>query len=269
VTQSRVDWKRRALRLSVFLATSALACAAGWVAARAVNRGNNVQTRLLSIRIRRRAVKSAGVPAVGSAEGGWSAQGAACLACAAQWSKCAAAARGGVCTKSLEWKSEGVVELCYEQTVGLSAASLFAFFANPAHLAHLMADWPGFRLLAHAPSVEPGGMMWFEMTCCGCIPVVLGFHHTLYEPPARFGSELIHGPLEHFRHVHEFQPTAQGTVVRDRLQLALPRAYGGELATRRLLAPFIERAFAMRRQALSRLTRDNSLAQAATRPQAN
>jgi ligand-binding SRPBCC domain-containing protein len=96
------------------------------------------------------------------------------------------------------------MELRFEQSLALPVETVFAFFANPAHLPLLMADWPKFRLLAHAPRVCLGDTIWFEVTIAGCITVVLGFRHTRYEPPSRFGADLLHGPFRTFEHILEF-----------------------------------------------------------------
>jgi ligand-binding SRPBCC domain-containing protein len=142
------------------------------------------------------------------------------------------------------------MDLHYEQVVPWPAAAVFAFFENPANLEIVMGGRNQFRLLEHAPLVRPGATVWCEVRLAGCVPVVFGFRHTIYEPPLRFGEELIHGPFKSFRHIHEFHPTKEGTLIKDMLTMALPFAYGGEVMTRWLIAPIMNRAFAMRHQRL-------------------
>lgn len=149
------------------------------------------------------------------------------------------------------------MDFTFEQTIDLPRQTLFEFHRNPQHLAVLLRDWPSFRLLHHSGSIDVGAETWVEETIYKCIPVVMGFRHTMYEPPARFGEELIHGPFRRFTHIHEFE--AQGdtrTIVRDRLACELDWPYGGGLVTRTFAARHIRRAFAHRHASLQRLVEE-------------
>jgi ligand-binding SRPBCC domain-containing protein len=147
------------------------------------------------------------------------------------------------------------VQLEFEHTVPIARAELFAFHADPANLAVLLADWKGFRLLRHERTIRVGAEVWFEQTVAGFIPIVIGVRHVLYEPPLRFAEELIHGPFDTFRHVHEFEEVPRGTRVRDVLEIRVRRLFGGELATRLLVAPRLRELFRVRHAALDRLSK--------------
>lgn len=153
------------------------------------------------------------------------------------------------------------MEFSFEQVIPAPLGNVFAFHKTPSYLKVLMRDWPTFRLLHHEGSVLPGRSVWIEEMIAGCIPVVLGFRHTIYEPPCRFGEELIHGPFNRFVHVHEFEDQGGGTLVRDRLLISLPRYYGGALGMRWLVAPKIRQVFEYRQQALHRLAEQGLLNQ--------
>jgi ligand-binding SRPBCC domain-containing protein len=155
------------------------------------------------------------------------------------------------------------MELCFEHVVEAPVERVFAFHASPAHLATLHRDSTAFRLLHHDGDVRPGSTTWFEQKLTGFLPVVLGFRHVTYEPPRRFGEELIHGPYDRFVHVHEFEPHPRGTLVRDRLELAVPWQYGGTLVLRLLVAPRIRAAFVARQAALRTLVSRGALDAAA------
>jgi ligand-binding SRPBCC domain-containing protein len=148
------------------------------------------------------------------------------------------------------------MELCYAQFLPRSCAAVFAFFQNPAHLQLLMGTRPKFRLLAHARRVGLGTTLWCETTLAGCVPVVLGFRHTVYKPPWGFGEVLIHGPFDYFWHLHEFHPVNGGTLVTDLVKVKLAWMYGGAAMTRALVAPLLDRVFALRHQRLQRLMKD-------------
>ena len=88
----------------------------------------------------------------------------------------------------------------FDKVVAASREALFAFHAVPANLGLLLRHWGAFRVLCDDGDVRPGCMTWLEVRVARCIPVVLGFRHTLYDPPGRLGEELIHGPFAQFDH---------------------------------------------------------------------
>ncbi len=144
----------------------------------------------------------------------------------------------------------------FEQLLAAPIQELFAFHEDPANLALVLAGWDAFRILHHQGNIRIGSRSWFEVCLAGFVPIVLGFEHTIYEPPRRFGEELFHGPFRCFEHLHEFEETAQGTVLRDLLMICLPAWYGGETATELLVAPAIRRAFALRSKMLQKVVAD-------------
>jgi len=95
------------------------------------------------------------------------------------------------------------MHFCFETLVPVSHDSAFRFFQNSSRLELLHASWPRVRLLHHETKVRIGAETWVEVTLVGCIPMVLGFRHTLFEFPARFAEEAIRGPFSKFTHVHE------------------------------------------------------------------
>ncbi len=152
------------------------------------------------------------------------------------------------------------MKLRFESVISAPREEIFSFHTVPTCLAVLMRDWPGFRLLHHDGNVLQGSTTWFEQNVCRCIPVVMGFRHTVYQPPKRFGEEVIHGPFSRFTHVHEFEKQGGGTLVRDELDVTLPSIYGGETAMHHVVAPKIRRVFEYRHLRLSQLAEDGTLA---------
>jgi ligand-binding SRPBCC domain-containing protein len=155
------------------------------------------------------------------------------------------------------------MKVCFEHRVSLPVEVVFHFHENPAHLELMHCNWPGFRLLHHDGRVLPGSTTWIEQSIARCVPVVLGFRHTIYEPPTRFGEVLIHGPFRRFTHIHEFQQVGETTVVRDLLDVKLPWRYGGELGMRLFVGPAIRRVFASRHSVLTQLAQNDQLARLA------
>jgi ligand-binding SRPBCC domain-containing protein len=151
------------------------------------------------------------------------------------------------------------MQLRFEQYIEQPAPVLFAFHADPRNLGVLLDSWPGFRLLHLSGHIRPGAQTWVEQMIAGFIPLVMAFRHTIYEPPHRFAEELFHGPFRRFAHIHEFEPSGSGTIVRDLLDIQLPWYYGGETGVRLGVAPAFRRFFAFRHQALQRLVARGAL----------
>lgn len=152
------------------------------------------------------------------------------------------------------------MRFCFEQVIDLPRAVVFAFFENPENLELVHCGWSVFRVIQHDGRIHPGCRMWVESTVAGIMPVILGFEHTIFEPPRRFGESLIHGPFKLFTHIHEFDEVDGGTRVRDLVEVELPWCYGGKLATRAIVAPILRRAFECRQAALLQLSRTGEVA---------
>jgi len=154
---------------------------------------------------------------------------------------------------------DNVMHFCFEQTVPVARERVFGFFENPKRLEILHAGFPKIRLLHLEPQVRVGGELWVEVMFAGLIPMVLGFQHTLFEPPVRFGEVATHGLFSRFVHIHEFVVCDRSTVVRDVLEICLPWHYGGEAVVRHAVAPMIRRMFNERADALRRLAGNGAL----------
>jgi len=147
----------------------------------------------------------------------------------------------------------------FEQMIALPRTTVFAFHEDPEHLALLHHGWSAFRMIHHDGRLHPGSRTWFETTIAGILPVVMGFEHTVYEPPHRFGEQLIHGPFRKFTHIHEFDEVSMGTMVRDLLEIELPWYYGDELGMQFFVAPMLKRAFKFRADTLLKLAQSSGI----------
>jgi ligand-binding SRPBCC domain-containing protein len=153
----------------------------------------------------------------------------------------------------------------FETIIPVFRETVFAFHENPEHLELLHTGWSKIRLLSHERKVVIGAETWIEMTLAGCLPMVFGFRHTLFEPPVRFGEQAIHGPFTLFKHIHEFEELPGGTLVRDLIEVRLPWQYGAETIVARVVAPCITRMFHKRSRALGRLAREGTITRSAAR----
>jgi ligand-binding SRPBCC domain-containing protein len=151
------------------------------------------------------------------------------------------------------------MKFCFEKIILAPRDELFAFYEEPEHLSLLHRGWSAFRLIHHDGNIKVGSTLWFEVTIARIVPVVLGFRQTVYDPPQRFGEQLVHGPFRRFVHIHDFIEVESGTLVRDALDIELPLHYGGELMMKSVVAPALKRTFAFRADALERLVRTRAV----------
>ena len=158
------------------------------------------------------------------------------------------------------------MQLRFEQKIDLPKTVLFAFHEDPEHLALLHRGWAAFRMIHHDGSLRPGSRTWFETTIAGIVPVVLGFEHTVYEPPHRFEERLIHGPFRRLTHRHEFNDSDGETRVCDYLEVELPWYYGGEIVMKIFVAPLLRQAFLKRGAALLKLSQTGMIADRVQQP---
>jgi ligand-binding SRPBCC domain-containing protein len=80
------------------------------------------------------------------------------------------------------------------------------------------------------------------------IPVRWQSEITLWDPPRRFVDEQRRGPYRLWIHEHTFEAEGNSTLVRDRVQYAVP---GGWLVQRLFVGRDVGRIFAYRRQKLA------------------
>jgi len=74
-----------------------------------------------------------------------------------------------------------------------------------------------------------------------------------YEPPCRFVDEQIRGPYARWRHEHTFEETAQGSVIRDRVDYRLPFGILGRIAHAAIVKRQLLAIFRYRRRAIAKI----------------
>lgn len=75
---------------------------------------------------------------------------------------------------------------------------------------------------------------------------------TAYDRPRHFRDEMVRGAFASFRHDHEFEPAADGTLVVDVLEWVSPLGPLGRLADALFLRAYLERLIRTRNAALKR-----------------
>ena len=78
------------------------------------------------------------------------------------------------------------------------------------------------------------------------IPLIMTSRITQLDFPRNFTDEQVSGPFKAFRHVHEFEPTATGSVMTDRVEFTAPLGVLGAAVERLVLARYLERLITTR-----------------------
>ncbi|WP_454699126.1 SRPBCC family protein [Arthrobacter humicola] len=73
------------------------------------------------------------------------------------------------------------------------------------------------------------------------VPIRMTSRITSMEFPERFVDEQVRGPFKAFRHVHEFEATAGGSVMTDRVEFTAPFGLLGRIVEKLVLHRYLER----------------------------
>ena len=72
-------------------------------------------------------------------------------------------------------------------------------------------------------------------------PLTMTSRVTHLDFPRSFTDEQVKGPFKAFRHVHEFEPTAAGSIMTDRVEFTAPLGVLGRGVERLILRRYLER----------------------------
>ena len=140
--------------------------------------------------------------------------------------------------------------LALDLTLARRRIDVFAFFADALNLEAITPPWLHFRILT-APPIEmrEGTIIDYRLRLRG-VPIRWQSEIIAWEPPRRFVDEQRRGPYRRWIHEHTFEEHDGATVVRDRVDYAVP---GGAAVDRLVVARDLDRIFAFRHKALERL----------------
>ncbi len=134
-----------------------------------------------------------------------------------------------------------------------SRADLFAFFSDANNLDVLTPPWLHFRILTPAPiPMGRGTTIEYRLRWHG-LPLFWRTEITAWEPPGRFVDRQIKGPYRQWIHEHIFAEQDGGTLMRDRVDYAVPGWLMEPLLSRWIITPDVERIFAYRRRKMEQL----------------
>lgn len=134
-------------------------------------------------------------------------------------------------------------------------SDVFHFFSDAGNLDRLTPPWLHFRILAPLPLVMNRGTLIDYTIRWRWVPLRLRWQSaiTLWEPPHVFVDEQVRGPYRQWIHRHGFEERDGGTLVRDRVDYAVPGWLAEPLLHRVLIGPDLDRIFSYRQQRLQEL----------------
>ena len=133
-----------------------------------------------------------------------------------------------------------------EVSLPVPRARVFPFFADARNLERLTPPSLRFEILTPGEiQMGPGAIIDYRLRVSG-LPVRWRSVIEIWDPPFRFVDVQVRGPYALWRHVHTFDETPEGTLMRDRVEYALPFGPIGALAHRLIVARQLETIFSFR-----------------------
>jgi len=143
--------------------------------------------------------------------------------------------------------------LLTEQWLSRPIEDVFAFFSDAGNLDVLTPPWLHFRILTPKPiPMRLGTRIEYRLRWHG-LPLFWRTEISAWEPPFRFVDRALKAPYRQWVHEHTFEKSNSGTLMRDRVDYAVPGWLAEPLVSRWLVAPDVERIFAYRRVRMQEL----------------
>jgi hypothetical protein len=139
-----------------------------------------------------------------------------------------------------------------EQLLARPLEEVFRFFSEASNLAQLTPPSMHFRVITAQPvEMHDGTLIEYRLRVRG-VPIRWVSRIEDWEEGRGFSDRQLKGPYRHWLHRHQFEATADGTRIIDRLEYALPFGVFGLVALP-LVRRDLDAIFAYRREALVRL----------------
>jgi ligand-binding SRPBCC domain-containing protein len=130
---------------------------------------------------------------------------------------------------------------------------IFAFFSDAANLQVLTPPWLHFRILTRMPlALSQGALVEYRIRWRG-LPIFWQTEIAVWEPPFRFVDRQIKGPYRLWVHDHHFESMNGGTLMRDRIDYAVPGWLLEPWIEKFIVGPDVRRIFDFRRKQMMEL----------------
>ena len=150
---------------------------------------------------------------------------------------------------SVATRPRGIV-LEREQTVPRELDEVFDFFSDPRNLEAITPPWLRFRITGcSTPKIGAGTTIDYRLRLHG-VPIKWRSLIRTWKRPLEFIDEQRVGPYRSWVHLHTFQETQGGVLVRDNVEYEV---LGGALVDRLFVRGDLERIFDHRQERLAAL----------------
>ncbi len=139
-----------------------------------------------------------------------------------------------------------------EQRLPAPLGDTFELFADARALEDITPPWLGLRVVTPGRiPMAPGTLIAYRLRLHG-VPLRWLTRIAVWEPGRRFVDVQVSGPYALWHHVHDFERSGDGTLMRDTVRYALPLGPLGELAHRLFVRRDLAAIFDFRREAMRR-----------------
>lgn len=140
-----------------------------------------------------------------------------------------------------------------EQLLPRPVEEVFRFYSLAGNLERITPPWLRFSIVTPQPiAMRPGTLIDYRLRLRG-IPLRWRTRIEEWEENVRFVDRQLRGPYRLWHHTHEFEAVGDGTLVRDRVDYALPLGPLGELAHGLIVKHDLRRIFDYRQATAARL----------------
>lgn len=129
---------------------------------------------------------------------------------------------------------------------------VYAFFSRPENLQVITPPWLDFRMVQAPEALAAGSFIRYRLRWRG-LPIRWTTEITAWDPPHGFVDRQVAGPYALWNHEHWFAPQDGGTLMRDRVNYALPLGWAGRLAHWAMVKRDVDAIFDFRAQAMRAL----------------
>ena len=137
----------------------------------------------------------------------------------------------------------GAYLLRTETWLAAAPETVFDFFSDAFQLEAITPPWLHFQVLTPAPIPLHAGAMIDYRLRLRLIPLRWRSEIAVWDPPFRFVDRQVRGPYRFWVHEHVFEPCDGGTLIRDRVEYAVP---GGRLVNALCVSSDLRRIFTFR-----------------------
>ena len=131
-----------------------------------------------------------------------------------------------------------------------SCEEVFEFFADAFQLETITPPWLHFSVQTARPiEMSAGTLIDYKLRLHG-LPISWRSMISQWQPPLRFVDEQVRGPYRHWHHLHTFERTGDGTLMRDIVHYGVPLGF---ILHPLLVQRDLTRIFEFRRETMSRI----------------